>query len=99
MGGLKAQYEPWLVHVAHRSDLNYLISEMISELGVGHAYIAGGDMEIPDRPRVALPGAELELDEASNRFRIAKIFVGHNEEDRYRSPLTEIGVEIGTGTM
>ena len=65
--GLRAQYEPWLAHVAHRSDLNYLISEMISELGVGHAYIAGGDFEIPERPGGALPGAEFELDRASNR--------------------------------
>ena len=95
--GLKAQYEPWLAHVAHRSDLNYLISEMISELGVGHAYIAGGDFEMPDRPQVALPGAEFELDSESNRYRIAKILPGHNEEDRYRSPLTEIGIDVHEG--
>ena len=95
--GLRAQYEPWLAHVAHRSDLNYLISEMISELGVGHAYIAGGDFEIPERPGGALPGAEFELDRASNRYRIAKILPGHNEEDGYRSPLTEIGIDIQDG--
>ncbi|MGB5476643.1 MAG: S41 family peptidase, partial [Thermoanaerobaculia bacterium] len=95
--GLKVQYEPWLAHVAHRSDLNYLISEMISELGVGHAYIAGGDIEIPERPGAALPGAEFELDAASNRYRIAKILPGHNEEDGYRSPLTEIGIDINEG--
>ncbi len=94
---LRAQYEPWLSHVAHRSDLNYLISEMISELAVGHAYIAGGDFAIPDRPRVALPGAVFELDEASNRYRIAAILPGHNEEERYRSPLTEIGMDIAVG--
>ncbi len=95
--GLRAQYEPWLAHVANRSDLNYLISEMISELGVGHAYIAGGDFEIPERPGGALPGAEFELDRASNRYRIAKILPGHNEEDGYRSPLTEIGIDIEVG--
>jgi tricorn protease len=95
--GLRAQYEPWLAHVAHRSDLNYLISEMISELGVGHAYIAGGDFEIPERPGGALPGAEFELDRASNRYRIAKILPGHNEEDGYRSPLTEIGIDVSEG--
>jgi tricorn protease len=94
---LKAQYEPWLAHVAHRSDLNYVISEMISELGVGHAYIAGGDFAIPERPGVALPGAEFELDRASNRYRISRILAGHNEEDGYRSPLTEIGVDIEEG--
>ena len=64
---LRAQYEPWLSHVAHRSDLNYLISEMISELAVGHAYIAGGDFAIPGRPRAALPGAVFELDHGEGR--------------------------------
>ena len=95
--GLREQYEPWLAHVAHRSDLNYLISEMISELAVGHAYIAGGDFEIPERPMVALPGAEFELDTEANRYFLADIFVGHNEEARYRSPLTEIGIDIAEG--
>ena len=28
--GLRKQYRPWLDHVAHRSDLNYVISEMIA---------------------------------------------------------------------
>jgi len=31
------------------------------------------------------------------RFKIAKIFEGHNEEDIYRSPLTEIGVNAKVG--
>ena len=48
---LRAQYEPWLAHVAHRSDLNHVISEMISELAVGHAYISGGDWQAADRAR------------------------------------------------
>jgi len=91
------QYRPLLKHVGHRSDLNYVIGEMIAELNVGHAYIAGGDYEIPDRPRVALLGARLELDERAGRYRIARIFRGQNEEDRYRSPLTDIGVEVSAG--
>jgi tricorn protease len=94
---LKQQYKPWLEHVAHRSDLNYVISEMISELTVQHAYIDGGDFQLPPRPKVALPGARFELDKASNRFRISKIFEGQNEEDIYRAPLTEIGVNVKTG--
>jgi len=94
---LGEQYRPWLEHVGHRSDLNYLIGEMIAELNVGHTYKAGGDYEIPDRQPVALLGAELELDEAAGRYRFAKILQGHNEEDRYRSPLTEIGVDVAEG--
>ncbi|HEX6203835.1 MAG TPA: S41 family peptidase [Thermoanaerobaculia bacterium] len=95
--GLRDRYRPWLDHVAHRSDLNYLISEMISELNVSHAYIAGGDFEIPDRPPVALPGARFELDERAGRYRLARIFRGHNEEPKYRSPLGSIGVELAEG--
>ncbi len=94
---LRQQYKPLLQHVAHRTDLNYVISEMISELTVQHAYIDGGDMPLPPRPRVALPGARFELDKASNRYRIARIFQGQNEEEMYRSPLTEIGVDAKAG--
>ncbi|MFQ5675566.1 MAG: S41 family peptidase, partial [bacterium] len=91
------QYRPWLKHVAHRSDLNYVLGEMVAELSVGHAYIQGGDFEIPDRPKVALPGARFKLDAKTGRYRIAKIFAGDNEEERYRSPLTEIGVDARVG--
>jgi tricorn protease len=94
---LRKQYRPWLEHVAHRADLNYVISEMISELTVQHAYIEGGDFQLPPRPRVALPGARFELDKNSNRFRISKIFAGQNEEEIYRSPLTEVGVDVKVG--
>jgi tricorn protease len=94
---LRAQYAPLLAHVAHRSDLNYVISEMIAELSVQHAYIAGGDWDSPARPTVALPGARFELEPRSNRYRITKILAGHNEEAVYRSPLTEMGVDASVG--
>ena len=94
---LKEQYRPLLAHVGHRSDLNYVIGEMISELNVSHAYVIGGDSGLPPRPRVALPGARFELDEKAGCYRIAKIFAGQNEEDTYRSPLTEIGVDVRPG--
>ena len=94
---VREQYKPLLKDVGHRTDLNYVMSEMISELTVQHAYIDGGDYQLPPRPRVALPGARFELDKASNRFKIAKIFGGQNEEDIYRSPLTEIGVDAKVG--
>jgi tricorn protease len=94
---LREQYKPLLKYVAHRSDLNYVISEMISELVVQHAYIEGGDFQIPPRPRYGLPGARFELDKQAGRYRISKIFDGENEEDIYRSPLTEVGVNASVG--
>jgi tricorn protease len=94
---LRARYRPLLQHVAHRSDLNYVIGEMISELNVGHAYNTGGDWEVPRRPKVALLGAGFTLDPAAGRFKIAAIYKGQNEEPIYRSPLTEVGVDVKQG--
>jgi tricorn protease len=94
---LREQYRPLLDHVAHRSDLNYVIGEMIAELNVGHAYNTGGDYDVPDRPKVALPGAVFQLDAAAGRYRLARILRGQNEEPNYRAPLTEIGVNVSDG--
>jgi tricorn protease len=94
---LRRQYEPLLDHVAHRSDLNYVIGEMIAELNAGHAYKAGGDWVQPERPRFGLPGARLHWDAQAGRYRIASIYAGHNEEPIYRSPLTEIDVDVQVG--
>jgi tricorn protease len=94
---LGEQYAAWLPFVAHRSDLNYLMGELISELNVGHAYVEGGDFDLPPRPQVALPGARFELDAAAGRYKISEIFAGQNEEEDYRSPLTELGVDAKVG--
>ncbi|MEP7274482.1 MAG: S41 family peptidase, partial [Acidobacteriota bacterium] len=59
--------------------------------------IEGGDFPIPPRPRVALPGATFQLDAQAGRFKISKIYEGQNEEEIYRSPLTEIGVNATVG--
>lgn len=91
------QYRPLLKYVAHRSDLNYVLGEMVGELSVGHAYIVGGDFEIPPRPKVALPGARFELDAEAGRYKISRILMGNNEEPKYRAPLTEVGVDAHVG--
>jgi len=94
---LRAQYRPLVDHVAHRSDLNYVLGEMVAELSNSHAYIAGGDIEVPKRAPVGLPGARFALDAAAGRYRLARILLGQNEEEAYRAPLTEVGVKVKEG--
>ncbi len=94
---LREQYRPWLQHVTHRSDLTYVLTELISELNIGHTYTEGGDLILPERAKVGLPGARIELDAAAGRYRITRIFRGQNEEAKYRSPLTEPGVDAREG--
>ena len=92
-----ARYRELVPHVRNRADLNYLLGEMVAELNVGHCYVGGGDVERPERPRYGLPGARFELDGEAGLYRLAKIFEGHNEEPKYRAPLTEVGVDIRPG--
>jgi len=94
---LREEYQPLVKYVADRSELNFVVGEMIAELSNSHAYITGGDLNLPKRPEVALPGARFELDAASGRYRISKIFAGQNQEEIYRSPLTAVGVEAHVG--
>ena len=91
------QYRPLLQYVGHRADLNYVLGEMVAELSASHSYIQDGDFDIPDRPPVGLLGARLELDKEAGRYKIVEILRGQNEEDRYRSPLTQIGVDVKEG--
>jgi tricorn protease len=94
---LRAKYQPLLQYVGDRTDLNYVLGEMIAELSNSHTYIAGGDLGLPDKPHVGLLGADFKLDAASGRYRIANVFPGENDEPRYRSPLTEVGVDVKPG--
>ncbi|MEC8652659.1 MAG: S41 family peptidase [Planctomycetota bacterium] len=94
---LREQYAPLVAHVRHRSDLNYVIGEMIAELNVGHAYITGGDLGAPARPTAALPGVVLAYDEAASRYKIADILRGENDSATYRSPASAVGVQLKKG--
>jgi tricorn protease len=94
---IRAKYEPLLAYVGDRTDLNYLLGQMVAELSTGHSYVSGGDLGLPDKPHVGLIGARFALDAGSGRYRIAKILEGDNDEERYRSPLTEVGINVHEG--
>ena len=94
---LRAKYEPQIQYVGDRSDLNYLLGQLVGELNNSHSYVSGGDLKLPKKPHVALLGARFELDKASGRYRVKSIMKGENDEDRYRSPLTEVGVNVHEG--
>jgi len=94
---LRAKYEAQVADVGDRSDLNYLLGQMVGELSTSHSYVSGGDLKLPKKPNVGLLGARFELDKATGRYRIASIMPGENDEERYRSPLTEVGVDVHAG--
>lgn len=93
---IRRRYEPLLAHVQHRGDLTYVIGEMIGELNAGHAYVGEGDLPKPERIPLGLLGAQIRRD-PGGYYRIERILRGHNWDPKYRSPLTEIGVNVKAG--
>ena len=93
---LKAKYAQLLPYVKTRLDLNYVIGELIAELGVGHAYVNPGEVDRPKRISMGLLGAEISRDK-SGFFRLEKILPGASYDKSLRSPLTEPGIEAKVG--
>jgi len=89
------RYEALLPWVAHRSDLNYILGEMIAELSTSHTYVGGGDQPTKPHVSVGMLGADFEPDGAY--FRISKIYPGENWNEPSRSPLTEPGLKVKAG--
>lgn len=88
-------YSPWINHVRHRTDLNYVVDIMSGEVAIGHSYVSGGDM--PDRDRV--PGGLLgcDFEEANGHYRISKIYTGEQWNPEVNAPLHQPGLAVSAG--
>ena len=93
---IKKKYEVLVPYAKTRLDLNYIIGEMISEVGCGHAYVNPGEMPALERIPMGLLGAEFKRDK-SGFFRIEKILPGGVYSEKLRSPLAEPGVGVKEG--
>jgi tricorn protease len=94
---MKKRYQALLPSVTHRWDLTYLLGEMVAELASGHTYVGGGDWPRPERVPVGTLGADLALDRASGRWRIARILPGQSWIEGRRSPLAAPGLKVAAG--
>jgi tricorn protease len=81
-----------------REDLNYLIGQVLGEIGNSHTYVGGGDTgDTGPTVHPGLLGADFTLDPASGRYRFSVIFPGDNTRDQYRSPLAQPGLDLKVG--
>lgn len=96
--GVYARYASALDDVTTRTDLHFLIGEMIGELNVGHAYNRTPPQGLPrsgsGRP-AGLLGCDWSLE--GGAYRIARILGGHGAEVDARSPLSAHGVDVAEG--
>jgi len=90
-----AWYSPWIDHVRHRTDLNYVVDILGGEIAVGHSYTSGGDFPVIENVSVGLLGADYEVD--NNYYRFKKTYLGENWNPDLKAPLREPGVNILAG--
>ena len=95
---IRAAYEKLLPEAACREDLNYIIGEMLGELGNSHTYVGGGDELQGTRVPTGVLGVDFGADEKAGRYFFATIYPGDNAHPGYESPLTEPGINVKEGT-
>jgi tricorn protease len=88
-------YAPWIDHVRHRTDLNYVVDIMSGEVAIGHSYVRGGDLPNPGFVPVGLLGADLETHRGNYRF--AKIYKGERWNPGLNAPLGLPGMNVNEG--
>lgn len=92
---MEKRYEPFLANIMSRSDLNYLWTDMLGELCVGHMFIGGGD--IPGAK--SIPGGLLGADYSfeNGRYRLTRIYDGESWNPGLDAPLAKPGVAAKVG--
>ncbi len=98
---MREHYGAMVEDAATREDVNWIISEMISELNIGHAYLGNpGDVEHPAGVGVGMLGCDFELVTGAGgarAYRIARIYHGAPWDSDARGPLSQPGVDVKEG--
>ena len=88
-------YQPWVEHVRHRTDLNYVVDILGGEVSVGHSYTSGGDFPTLNNQEVGLLGVDYEW--TGIGFRFKKILTGEQWNPDLVAPLAIPGLGVKEG--
>lgn len=98
---LGERYRAMIPQLSSREGLNWLMSQMVGELCVGHAYIRGGDqggVHLPSAPIfTGRLGADLKFDAAAGFFRFEKIYGPSEYNLDLRAPLVRPDIRLKEG--
>jgi len=92
---MKKQYGALIDNAVTRSDVNYIIGELIAELNASHTYRGGGDDETPLKRQVGYLGIDWEL--KNGAYAIKRIVKGAQWDTEIRSSLDESGLNVTAG--
>ncbi len=89
------RFEPYVVSIASRADLNYIFQEMLGEFSVGHLRGSGGAIPRAHRVPGGLLGADYMI--RNNRYCLEKIFSGGEFNPLEKAPLAQPGLNVRVG--
>lgn len=92
---MKKRYGALIENAVTRSDVNFIIGELIAELNASHTYRSGGDEETPLQRAVGYLGIDWEL--SNGAYRIKRIVNGAAWDTEVRSPLLTSGLKVKEG--
>ncbi len=95
------RYRAYIPFLSSREQLNWLLSQMVGELCVGHTYISGGDMGPVSTPATpvftGLLGADIVADTTAERYRFEKIYGPTDYNLDLKAPLARPDIQVKTG--
>lgn len=89
------KYAGWLPWLGDRSDLDYLLTELLGELATGHSYVMPGPT--PGNPPIGTGLLGADYDRTRSGIRFKKVFRGQNWDSGRRAPLNEPGMNVQDG--
>lgn len=89
------QYAELIDQAVTRSDVNFVLGELIGEMNSSHAYVGGGDQEYAKYKRIGYLGVDWELDNGA--YKIKRIIRGAPWDAEVCSPLDQPGVDVSEG--
>ncbi|MCA6073281.1 S41 family peptidase [Fulvivirga sedimenti] len=92
---MKTRYGALIEQANSRTDVNFILGELIGELNASHTYKGGGDLEDTRQMNVGYLGADFSVDK--NLYRIDKIIKGAPWDVEVMSPLHKPGVDVAEG--
>ncbi len=92
---MREKYTKLLDACANREDLDYIIGEMLGELGSSHVYLNPPPGNEPPVEAVGMLGVDFDLDQGA--YRIVKIYDAAPSDTAARNPLRQPGVDVKEG--
>ncbi|QEC50954.1 tricorn protease [Anseongella ginsenosidimutans] len=93
--GLRKHYGQLIANACTRTDVNYIIGELIGELNASHTYRGGGDLESTAHVSVGYLGIDWAFENGA--YRVKEIIRAAPWDTEVRSPLDIPGVKVEVG--